>query len=148
MSANIKIVEVSWSKAHKAISEVRRTVFIEEQKVPKELEWDGIDKDCRHILAREFSLEHPHGIPVGTGRLVSDGQIGRMAILKDYRRLGIGRRILQELIRLAISDGHRQVFLHAQLSAVEFYQRAGFESTGDTFMDAGIPHIKMKLNLQ
>jgi len=137
------VMEVSWSEQQVALSQIRREVFIEEQHVPKDLEWDGLDPECRHVLA----VECDSGLPVGTGRLVADGQIGRMAIRKDYRRQGIGRRILQQLIELARRDGHKQVYLHAQLTAMAFYQQAQFEVCGETFMDAGIRHVKMTLRL-
>ena len=140
---NIKIIEVDWSEQQEALSDIRREVFIEEQHVPKDLEWDGLDAECRHVLAYDQTQQ----LPVGTGRLVADGQIGRMAIRKDYRRNGIGHKILQKLIELAIRDGHTQVYVHAQLYVVEFYQQAHFEISGDTFMDAGIPHVKMALKL-
>ena len=140
---NIKMTEVDWSEQQEALSDIRREVFIEEQQVPKDLEWDGLDTKCRHVLAYDLTQE----LPVGTGRLVSDGQIGRMAIRKDYRRKGIGHKILQQLIEMAKGDGHTQVYLHAQLYIMEFYQQAGFEVSGDTFMDAGIPHVKMTMKL-
>ncbi len=140
---NIQISEVDWSEQQEALSEIRRKVFIEEQHVPKDLEWDGLDIKCRHVLAYDRTFEKS----VGTGRLVTDGQIGRMAILKEYRRYGIGHKILEKLIELAISDGHAKVYLHAQLYVVEFYQQANFNVCGEVFMDAGIPHVKMTLKL-
>ena len=139
----IDVAEVSWSKQQAALSLIRREVFIDEQHVPEDLEWDGLDTACRHVLAEE----RDSGTPVGTGRLVADGQIGRMAIRKPYRRQGIGHQILQQLIELARRDGHQQVYLHAQVYVVEFYRQAQFEVCSDTFMDAGIPHVTMKLNL-
>ena len=140
---NIDVKEVSWAQQQVALSQIRQVVFIEEQDVPGELEWDGLDPECRHVLA----VDSDSGLPVGTGRLVSDGQIGRMAILRDYRRHGIGHKILQQLIELARQDGHAEVYLHAQLYVVDFYQQANFEASGETFMDAGIPHVKMTLRL-
>jgi len=139
----IEVMEVNWSEQQVALSQIRREVFIEEQHVPEALEWDGLDPACRHVLAVDKEI----GLPVGTGRLVADGQIGRMAIRHDYRRQGIGRQILQQLIALARRDGHEQVYLHAQLYVVEFYLQAQFEACGETFMDAGIPHVKMTLRL-
>ncbi|MDH5407421.1 MAG: GNAT family N-acetyltransferase [Gammaproteobacteria bacterium] len=136
---NIEVKEVSWAEQEQALSQIRREVFIEEQHVPEELEWDGLDPDCRHVLA----VDQDSGVPIGTGRLVADGQLGRMAVAKDYRRQGIGHKILQLLLDIARRDGHTQVYLHAQLTAVEFYQLAKFVASGDTFMDAGIPHINM-----
>ncbi|MDH5446460.1 MAG: GNAT family N-acetyltransferase [Gammaproteobacteria bacterium] len=138
---SIEVKEVSWAEQEVALSEIRREVFIEEQHVPKDMEWDGLDPRCRHVLA----IESETGVPVGTGRLVPDGQIGRMAIRKAFRNQGIGRQVLQKLIELARCDGHKSVFLHAQISAVNFYLPAGFVAEGKTFMDAGIPHVNMTL---
>ncbi len=136
---NIQIMEADWSQQQPVLAMIRHEVFIVEQQVPEELEWDGVDADCRHVLALDKSLD----LPIGTGRLVPDGQIGRMAIRKDYRRQGIGYAILQKLIELSIRDGQTQVFLHAQLYAVAFYQKAQFKVSGETFMEAGIAHVTM-----
>ncbi len=140
---DIRISEVNWSQQQQTLSAIRREVFIEEQQVPKELEWDGIDPVCRHVLAQDLSKK----IAVGTGRLVADGQIGRMAILKKYRQQGIGRDILNQLIKIAKRDGQSLVYVHAQISALNFYQLASFEIIGESFMDAGIEHVKMILHL-
>ena len=139
MTMKIEVKEVMCSQQHEALSAIRRDVFIEEQHVPEDMEWDGLDDECVHVLAQDLTL----GLSVGTGRLVTDGQIGRMAILKDYRRRGIGHKMLQQLIKFAIRNGHEHVYLHAQLYVVDFYQQAAFTIVGDTFMDAGIPHVKM-----
>lgn len=143
MTNTIRVSEVRWSQHQFDLSSIRREVFIEEQNVPKELEWDGVDPDCRHVLATDTGLN----IPVGTGRLVQDGQIGRMAVQKMYRSQGIGCRILVKLIELANIDGHEYIYLNSQLSAVEFYLKAKFEISGKTFMDAGISHVRMNLKL-
>lgn len=139
MATNILIAEVDWAQQHARLSAIRRTVFIEEQHVPKDLEWDGIDVDCRHVLAQDTGRK----IAIGTGRLVADGQIGRMAILSHYRGRGIGSGILRQLIELARRDGHRLIYIHSQLTAVNFYQKANFKVSGNTFIDAGIAHVKM-----
>lgn len=147
MSADIEIIEVDWSRSQAELCLIRRAVFIEEQQVSEALEWDGIDGDCRHLLAHDISTDLSRAIVVGTGRLVPDGQIGRMAIRKEYRRMGVGFKILQQLIRFAQQEAKDEIYLHAQLYVVEFYQKAGFEVSGDIFMDAGIPHIKMSKRL-
>ncbi len=139
----IDIIEAEWPRDQNALGMIRQEVFIEEQHVPEALEWDGLDSECRHVLARDLSTD----LPIGTGRLVADGQIGRMAICKDYRRNGIGSLLLEKLLELAKLDGHTQVYLHAQLYVVDFYKKAHFEVSGATFMDAGIPHVKMILKL-
>ncbi len=150
MISNITANEVDWSTHHEVLSVVRREVFIVEQNVPEELEWDGLDENSGHVLAQDCTKRVSSVAPyqsIGTGRLVHVnqglGHIGRMAIRKEYRRQGIGKKILLLLIEMAIRSGHEKILLHAQLYVVSFYQQAGFIAVGDTFMDAGIPHIKM-----
>lgn len=131
--------EVSWGRHERALSSLRRTVFVDEQGVAEDEEWDGADPDCRHFLA-----EDSNGVPIGTARLMPSGQIGRMAVLREWRGQGIGARLL----KLAVDAAHaanQSVFLHAQSHAVGFYERAGFEVTGVVFMEAGIEHREMTL---
>jgi len=111
--------------------------------VPEELEWDEIDARCRHVLA--FL---PDGEAIGTGRLLPDGHIGRMAVLKAWRGRGAGSAILTLLLRLARQAGFDVARLHAQTHAVGFYAKYGFTVTGDEFMEAGIPHRAMTLRLK
>jgi predicted GNAT family N-acyltransferase len=117
-------------------------VFINEQLVPPELEWDGYDQDCWHVLAQTAD-----GKAIGTGRMLYDGHIGRMAVLPQYRKAGVGSTLLNELINIARRQGINEVFLHAQTQAVAFYQKHGFVIASDEFMDAGIPHVTMQLKL-
>ncbi len=125
-----------------SIRAIREAVFINEQKVPAELEFDGLDESALHVLALV------DGQPVGTGRVLEDGHIGRIAILKTFRGQGIGSNIVLSLIREAARAGCSRVYLGAQLHAVEFYQTLGFTLYGEEFMDAGIPHIHMEKILQ
>lgn len=131
--------EVSWAEAAAALGAVRREVFVVEQQVPEDLEWDGIDPDCRHVLARDAA-----GRAIGTGRLLPDGHVGRMAVLQAYRGRGVGRALLVRLIEIALARGDRSVVLHAQTHAIEFYRRSGFEVSSGEFMEAGIPHVEMR----
>lgn len=146
---NLHIFEANWSEHQPALSMIRREVFIVEQQVPKDLEWDGIDPDCRHVLAEVHGIATGVAAPVtvptavATGRLTPNGQIGRMAVIKDFRGQGIGSEILQRLLDIAKAAGREQVYLHAQQRAVAFYKKFGFIETGKTFMEAGIPHVKM-----
>lgn len=117
---------------------IREEVFIKEQKVPKELELDEYDDLSKHLLISE------NGIPIATGRLQSDGHIGRVAVRKPYRGQGLGRIIIGELISYGVSKGLNRFFLGAQISAVGFYNKLGFISFGDVFLDAGIEHIMME----
>lgn len=121
---------------------VRETVFVQEQQVPMTLEWDALDPQCRHMLARDA-----HGRAIGTARLTPERKIGRMAVLREWRNAGVGAALLQALLRTARSDGWRDVSLHAQVSAIDFYLRHGFEPIGARFMEAGIEHQSMRLVL-
>jgi predicted GNAT family N-acyltransferase len=136
MKYNIKITH--WDKDKQSLSDVRRKVFIEEQNVPEELEWDEFDKDCVHILVTD------NNIPVACGRMKSDGQIGRMAVLQPYRNFGIGTEILKACLVYAKNHNINNIYLHAQTSAIGFYEKQGFEASSEEFMDANIPHKTMK----
>ena len=131
-----------WARDGAALSTVRFTVFVDEQGVPRELELDAADADAVHVIALDDD-----GRAIGTGRLLADGHIGRMAILKSHRGQGLGRAILKQLTVLAAQAGHESVFLHAQTSAEGFYRKAGFLPEGAAFEDAGIPHVTMRLQL-
>lgn len=130
-----------WETLGQAASEIRRQVFIEEQNVPINEEWDGLDPECQHFLAL---LD---GQPVGTARLLPDAHIGRVAVLADARGTGIGLLLMQAAIEAARHAGHAKVALSAQVHALAFYQQQGFIAHGDEFMDAGIPHQAMTLSL-
>lgn len=131
-----------WQDEAPLIRIVRTTVFIQEQQVPAELEWDEFDELSMHVLACDAL-----GQPIGTARLLPDGHIGRMAVMKDWRRQGIGSAMLQKVLEEMINRGMHKAVLNAQVTAISFYQRFGFQTTGDEFMDAEIPHIKMFLQL-
>ncbi len=121
------------------IRTIRETVFMAEQGVPEELEWDGLDHEAIHVVAR-----NRNGEVIGTGRLLANGQIGRMAVLPAWRGRGIGSAMLQALLDEARKMGLKRVFLHAQIPALPFYARHGFEAFGETFQDADIPHRAME----
>ena len=132
-----------WSEAEKDIRFVRDSVFVREMQIPAELEWDGLDPDCVHVLARDGD-----GNPIGTGRLLPNGKIGRMAVLPAWRGKGIGKAMLQAMLEEAGQAGIDEVWLHAQLSVVGFYREARFAEVGDSFVSAGIPHQKMVRSLK
>jgi predicted GNAT family N-acyltransferase len=136
------VEQVMWSEAAAALRAIRYDVFVAEQGVPEALEWDGIDPDCAHVLARDSA-----GAPIGTGRLLPDGYIGRMAVVKAWRRRGVGRAMLAALVALAKSRGDRVVALHAQVYVTAFYEHAGFVVAGGQFMEAGIAHVEMRKDL-
>ena len=134
----MRVKLVNWVDAEPLIRPVRESVFIHEQAVPKELEWDGLDPRCAHALAW-----NDQGDAIGTARMQANGTIGRMAVLKDCRGLGVGRALLEALLDLAGKQRLERVALSAQTHAIGFYERAGFHVVGEPFMDAGIPHRKM-----
>lgn len=131
-----------WIEDREALRRVRETVFVAEQKVPLEMEWDADDETALHALAEDAA-----GNPVGTGRLTGDGRIGRMAVMKEWRGSGVGAAILEWLTEAARSQGIRQIVLAAQVTAIGFYRRFGYTEEGGEFMDAGIPHRLMRRRL-
>ena len=137
-----KVRRVDWAQSRMALAAIRRKVFVEEQHVPEELEWDGLDDTCLHVIA-----ESVDGVAVGTGRLLPDAHIGRMAVLKEWRRRGVGRALMEALIAAARERGFQAVELSAQTHAIGFYQRFGFTVISDEYPDAGIPHRTMRMTL-
>ena len=133
-------VEVrGWDEAEACVMPVRTDVFVVEQGVPAEIERDALDAGCRHAIARDAG-----GRVIATGRLLPDGHIGRMAVLRTARGAGVGGAVLQALIAEAARRGLREVALNAQTLALAFYLRHGFEAVGEVFMEAGIPHRAMR----
>ena len=123
---------------------VRMTVFVEEQKVPAEEEHDQLDAEAAHFGA------FLDGKIIGTGRVVAQGtaaKIGRVAVLREYRGMGVGSRLMKTMLAWAQSRGFQQAVLGAQLQAIGFYERLGFVAEGDVFDDAGIPHRLMRRSL-
>ena len=135
-----KISEITWEEGSLELAAIRREVFVIEQNVPEDLEWDGMDPQCRHVVARALS-----GWPIGTGRLRPDGHIGRMAVLAHWRSKGVGGAMLESLIEMAQHAGHKSAPLNAQSYAMPFYARYGFVAEGEEFMEASIPHQSMRL---
>lgn len=128
---------MSWERARGLASPIRTEVFVREQRVPAEIELDEMDARSLHAIAFEGEQ------PIGTGRLLPDGHIGRMAVLKDWRRRGIGAAILKSLMDAAERRGDREIALSAQVRAVEFYRTHGFQTVGDVYEEAGIAHQAM-----
>lgn len=136
--ASYEIIEASWAEHEKVLKDIRRQVFIQEQDIPQEVEWDGQDEEATHFLARAED-----GSCVGTARFLPSGQIGRMAVLPSHRNRGIGRMLLDSALAHAQANGYYGVFLHAQEYVSGFYDKAGFTVAGSPFVEAGIPHVKM-----
>lgn len=114
---------------------VRKTVFIDEQHIPADLEFDELDPQCHHFIVRDMQYR-----PIATARLTPQGKIGRMAVLSPWRGQGVGRSLLHALIDKARCLGLSQVVAHAQLTALGFYERYGFIVSGEVFTEAGLPH--------
>ncbi len=128
----------NWEEAREIAGPLRWSIFVGEQNVPEGIELDDLDVQCTHALAYT-----PDNKFVGTGRLLPDGRIGRMAVAKEWRRQGVGAALLEALIAEAKKRGHKEVTVSAQLQAAEFYRGFGFEAEGKVYKDAGILHQKM-----
>ena len=127
-----------------SIRRVRETVFIDEQRVPRELEFDDRDPLCRHVLVFDGD------VPVGTGRLDLDygGKVGRVAVVASHRRNGVGTLLMERLHAIARERKLSQLWCNAQLTAVPFYERLGYVSSGPVFVEADIDHVRMQLELR
>jgi predicted GNAT family N-acyltransferase len=119
--------------------DVRETVFVLEQHVPRDMEVDEDDARSVHVLARAAD-----GTPIGSGRLTHDGCIGRVAVLRNWRGRDVGTVLLRTLLDQARARRLPTVSIHAQRDAVPFWVRQGFDSVGEEFEEAGIPHVKMR----
>lgn len=131
---------VDWSGEKARLSSIRTEVFIEEQQVPPDLEWDGLDETAIHLLALDAD-----GRAIGCARILEPNIIGRMAVCKSWRRHGIGDALLTTAVRLCRQRGHGPIRLSAQTHAIPFYERAGFRVCSEEYPDAGIPHCDMQL---
>ena len=139
MSIESKICDYKGNE--KDICNIRFKVFVDEQNVPEELEIDGLDDEAKHVLA------YLDDEPIGTGRILIDGHIGRVAVLKKYRGLGIGKSIMKELIEWAQKNNLEKLWLSSQWHAHSFYLDIGFVCEGEVYEEAGIDHIKMNRTL-
>ena len=133
-----RVRRAAWPADQAALRGLRERVFVKEQGVPLELEWDGLDAEAIHLLAEDAG-----GRPVGTARVLASGQIGRMAVLPELRGRGIGASLLAAALEAVRRSALPRPWLNAQTSAQGFYEIAGFRPEGETFMEAGIPHCKM-----
>ena len=141
-SPGFRVRLVDWREASGTLSAIRTTVFVGEQGVPPEIEIDGRDPGCAHVVAESDS-----GGAVGTGRLMPEGRIGRMAVLAAWRGRGVGAAMLEALVAEAKRRGFRETYLHAQAHAKDFYARHGFVVEGEEYLEAGIPHVGMRAKL-
>jgi predicted GNAT family N-acyltransferase len=142
MPATFTIRIMIWREALPLARRVREQVFIEEQAVPRELEWDEWDEASDHAVALDA-----RGGAIGTARLLPDGRIGRIAVLKTWRGKGVGAALLAAMLARARERSMPRALLHAQTQAAGFYRRFGFSERGEEFLEAGIPHVEMILDL-
>jgi predicted GNAT family N-acyltransferase len=133
----------SWQHDRDALQFVRRRVFVEEQGVPEDEEWDAADLTALHVLAVVADRD-----PVGTGRLEPCGKIGRVAVLREWRGSGVGGQVMRHLVNQATELGFEAVYLHAQTTATGFYRRLGFRAEGPVFDEVGIPHVRMHMGIE
>lgn len=134
------IIIGNYSDHQEEISSVRYSVFVEEQKIPKQAVWDERDLICRHVLVRQ------NGKAVATGRidLEKEGKVGRVAVLASARKYGFGQQIMDALEQQAKESKLPKVWFNAQISAIGFYERLGYQVVGNEFIEAGIVHRMMQ----
>lgn len=136
-----------WAGLRAWAEPIRQEVFVEEQGVSAEEEWDLADRYCRHVVVYDASQADPQPAALATGRLLPNGRIGRMAVRRSHRARGLGSWVLQRLMQEAQTLGLAEVRLHAQLHALAFYERHGFVAEGPEFRECEIPHRTMRRGL-
>jgi predicted GNAT family N-acyltransferase len=134
-----RVVTGAWREYEASLRRVRHAVFVVEQAVPVDLEWDEHDATSLHALAVDVD-----DAPIGCARLLPDAHIGRVAVLAPWRRHGVGSALLCAMLDAARARGDRHVVLNAQVSAMPFYAHHGFVAEGDKFDEAGIAHCAMR----
>ncbi|MAZ88625.1 MAG: GNAT family N-acetyltransferase [Cellvibrionaceae bacterium] len=136
----IELIVTNYQDHQEELSRVRKAVFVAEQNVPEEIEYDDRDAICQHVLIRV------DGQAAATGRIdiEKQGKVGRVAVLPSLRQHNLGRQVMDALEQLARDAKLPKIWFHAQLSAVGFYQRLGYDVVGDDFLEAGIVHRKME----
>ena len=147
MQANIQIVQnaqivtVTWQQAEQDLRAIRTPVFIEEQAVAPDFEWDDIDQTAVHLLATYKNK------PIACLRIIDYHKIGRMAVLKEFRGNGLGAALLLEAVKICKAHGSKTLQLSAQTHAIGFYEKCGFKVTSGIYQDVHIPHVDMQLEL-
>jgi len=136
------IKEVLWATHETALRLVREQVFIQEQHVPIALEWDALDATAQHLLAFNQQDE-----AIGCARILAHGSIGRMAVLREYRGIGVGKALLEAAMALCKKQQVKVATLSAQTHAIPFYQAAGFTICSDVYLDANIEHVDMQRHI-
>ena len=139
-----------WSELKLDAEKIRRQVFIQEQSILEQDEWDALDAVSLHFVVYDRHLENDLKInqAIATARLLENNSIGRVAVLKLYRSKGVGRLIMQQIIEHARTEKRQFLKLSSQLHAIAFYESFGFQVKGVGYLDCGIPHIDMYLKLK
>lgn len=142
MTSEFRVEPADYRTDFQDLRRVRESVFVVEQSVPIEMEWDALDPLCQHVIARDNDNH-----PIGTGRLTPQHGIGRLAVLREWRGRGVGTALLTALLDIARMQQWDEIELHAQADAVGFYEKHGFEAFGAEFDEAGIRHRAMRVTL-
>ena len=143
MKNNLKVEIVKWIDSHAQLKNIREKVFIQEQKVTPQLEWDGMDEKAIHFLV----FNDKAAIGCARAIVIKDHmQLGRMAVLKEYRGQGIGGALIEKAVTTAKLNQLSAIYISAQCHAIDFYKKFGFEVTSDIYLDAEIPHRDMTLD--
>jgi predicted GNAT family N-acyltransferase len=133
----LSVFEADYLEYKDKIRSVRNSVFIIGQNVPEEIEIDGKDENCFHVLLTK------NDFPIATGRMEKDGHIGRIAVIEEYRGMDFGSMVMKKLEEVALRNGISRVYLNSQCHAIPFYLKLGYEPVGEVFIEAGIEHRKM-----
>lgn len=137
----VTIQQVSWREAEQQLRAVRTPVFIKEQFVTPEFEWDDIDDHAVHLIASYDDQ------PIACLRIIEYQKIGRMAVLIDWRGIGLGAALLHEAINICKKHGSKYIRLSAQTHAIDFYKKSGFKQISEEYCDVDISHVDMQLDL-
>lgn len=131
----------NWDQLHQDAKFIREQVFIIEQNISEQDEWDDQDLISQHFVV------YDHDQPIATARLLQNNSVGRVAVLKPYRGQGIGHLIMLEIINYAQQQDRSVLQLSSQVHAISFYEKLGFTVQGNQYDECGIPHIEMMINL-
>lgn len=135
----VHVIPVTWASHERELTQIRQAVFVEEQNIPQEVEFDAQDSVASHVLALDST-----GAALGCARLLDSGHIGRVAVLEQARGKGLGKALMEATIDQALAKSLTKVFLHAQEEAQAFYKKLDFVLTGQRFTEAGIAHVSME----
>ncbi len=142
MLAKVEMIEGRWQELAPQLKQIRTEVFIEEQHVPVYIEWDELDADAIHLLALDEKNQ-----PVGCARILKQGRVGRMAVVRSWRGSGLGKALLERAINICRRLNMPKINISSQTHAIKFYEKAGFVVTSEAYIDANIWHVDMEILL-